>query len=58
MTETKHTPPVSHRRDNIEQALPQIVEALKATPFGEVKIIMARGRVKQLLKTERIQVEE
>lgn len=64
MTPENNEPSATHSRGECPEwgagnrtvALAQIVEALEATPFGEVKVIMDNGRAVQILATRKILV--
>lgn len=49
--------PTKRARDNITEALPQLIRLLQTTPYGEVKVILERGRVVQIVRTEKHQVD-
>lgn len=42
---------------NVADVLPQLLDALKSTPYGEVKVILERGRIVQIIRIEKLLVD-
>ena len=55
--ETNGRSPVSNERTgNLEATVPKIVDAIRQTEFGEVKVIIERGQVREIIRSEKIRI--